>query len=160
LLGRAPYLDLLDLPRPRDRALARQSLETVGIAALWRRPVPSLSGGEKQLATVARALTQEPQILLLDEPTSHLDPRSTAMLVELLQELHATVLVSTHTLSLAEELGERAVILSEDHRMIYDGPISRIREERDLLIEANLIHIHRHRHGPREHRHYHDHDWD
>lgn len=119
-----------------------------------------LSTGEKKRVCLASLLVLEPRVLLLDEPTSHLDPRSTAMLVELLQEVRATVLVSTHTLSLAEELGERAVILAEDHRPVYDGPTASVRENRDLLIRANLVHSHRHRHGPHEHRHYHDHDWD
>ena len=139
---------------------ARSWAERFGLADRLDRLPFELSAGEKKRVCLASLLVLEPRLLLLDEPTSHLDPRSAAMLVELLQETPATVLVSTHTLSLAEELGERAVVLSEDHRAIHDGPTSRIRENRGLLIRANLIHLHSHRHGPREHRHYHEHDWD
>ena len=73
LLGRAPHLRLLAQPGEDDLHIAIEALETTGLAALQDRAFPSLSGGERQLATIARALAQETAILLMDEPTSHLD---------------------------------------------------------------------------------------
>jgi cobalt/nickel transport system ATP-binding protein len=102
----------------------------------------------------------EPRVLLLDEPTASLDPRSTGWLVDLLQDLEQTLLVTTHNLSMAGELGDRTLVLSEDHRIIYDGSVAELVGDKERLIEANLVHVHRHRHGDVEHRHYHTHEWD
>jgi cobalt/nickel transport system ATP-binding protein len=98
-------------------------------------------------------------VLLLDEPAAALDPRSTGWLVDLLQGLKVTTLVTSHNLSLAPELGERALVLGEDHTLLYDGPIQDFLSNPDQLLAANLVHIHRHRHGVQEHRHFHVHDW-
>lgn len=119
-----------------------------------------LSAGEKQRLCLAALLVIKPRLVLLDEPTANLDPRSVGRLVELLADLDATVIASTHNLSLAAELGNRAVVLSEEHETIYDGPMQRLLEDRETLIAANLVHLHHHRHGVEEHRHYHSHDWD
>jgi cobalt/nickel transport system ATP-binding protein len=70
-----------------------------------------------------------------------------------------TTLVTTHNLSLGAELGERTLVLSEEHRLIYDGRLDDLLRDREKLIEANLVHSHRHRHDGTEHRHYHVHRW-
>lgn len=70
-----------------------------------------------------------------------------------------TTLVSTHNLSLAPELGSRALVLSEDHSLVYDGAIVPLLDDLPRLAAANLVHSHRHRHGDMEHRHPHVHDW-
>jgi cobalt/nickel transport system ATP-binding protein len=120
----------------------------------------TLSQGQKQRACLAALLVLEPEVVLLDEPTGNLDPRSTGWLVDLLRELPATVLTSTHNLSLAPELGSRALVLGEDHRLLRDGPVDEVLTDRDTLWAANLLHRHRHTHGGVEHEHFHSHDWD
>jgi cobalt/nickel transport system ATP-binding protein len=131
-----------------------------GLERFLDRPPFELSRGEKQKLCLAALLAVEPELLLLDEPTANLDPRSTGWLVDYLQELDATTLVTTHNLSLAGELGERTLVLSEGHRLLYDGPLGPLAADRDLLIEANLVHVHKHRHVALEHRHFHTHDWE
>lgn len=133
--------------------------EQVGLAPHLDDSPLTLSQGQKQRACLAALLILEPQVLLLDEPTGSLDPRSTGWLVELLRDLTATVVTSTHNLSLAPELGERALILGEDHRLLRDGPVAEILADREALWAANLLHRHRHRHGDTEHDHLHGHDW-
>ncbi len=131
----------------------------VGVEKYLRRPPFELSGGEKQKVCLAALLVLEPELLLLDEPAANLDPRSSGWLVDFLQDLQVTTLVTTHNLSLGSELGERTLVLSETHRLIYDGAIDDLLNDSDKLIEANLVHRHRHRHEGLEHRHYHVHQW-
>ncbi len=128
LLGRAPYLGLLDLPQPSDRQLAREALQTAGIAMLAPRAVTSLSGGEKQLATVARALTQEPRILLLDEPTSHLDLANARRILGVLRALRSsgkTIVLTTHDPNAAASVADE-VILLRDGRVLAAGPTGQV----------------------------------
>jgi len=124
LLGRAPYLDLMRMPGAEDRRLARTALETAGIAALEKRSVISLSGGERQLATVARVLTQDPSILLLDEPMSHLDIANTRRVLRILESLKKegrTVVLTAHDPNLAAAAAE-AFILLKGGRLQAAGP--------------------------------------
>ena len=99
LLGRAPYLGPLELPSREDTIIAKRSLAEVGIDALENRSVMALSGGEQQLVTLARALAQKPRILLLDEPTSHLDlsnRNTTLRILDRLRSSGTTVVFTTH----------------------------------------------------------------
>ncbi|MFH1679617.1 MAG: ABC transporter ATP-binding protein [Candidatus Eisenbacteria bacterium] len=139
---------------------ARRWAETLGVAALLERPPFHLSTGEKQKVCLAALLALDPEVLLLDEPTGSLDPRTTGWLVDFLQDLPVTTVVTTHNLSLGAELGKRTLVLSESHTLMYDGPIEGILGDERKLIEANLVHIHRHKHAGVEHRHYHTHDWE
>jgi cobalt/nickel transport system ATP-binding protein len=131
-----------------------------GLTRYLDRAPFELSRGEKQKLCLAALLAVEPEVLLLDEPTANLDPRSTGWLVDYLQDVHATTLVTTHNLTLAAELGRRTLVLSERHELMYDGPIEPLMEDTEKLIEANLVHVHRHRHGRLEHKHFHTHDWE
>ena len=132
----------------------------LGIAKYLDRPPFHLSSGEKQKVCLASLLVMDPKLLLLDEPTSKLDPRSTGWLVDFLMDCEMTTLVTTHNLTLAGELGERTLVLSEHHELIYDGDLDSLLDNKALLQEANLIHIHRHKHDKLEHGHYHTHDWE
>jgi cobalt/nickel transport system ATP-binding protein len=134
--------------------------DELGITRYLDRPPFELSRGEKQKVCLAALLALEPVLLLLDEPTASLDPRSTGWLVDYLQDVDATTLVTTHNLGLAAELGERALVLSENHELIFDGAVESLLKDTDKLIEANLVHVHRHKHGEVEHKHYHTHDWE
>ncbi len=153
---------------PRQHGLAdaedraRAWAARVGLEGVLDRAPWTLSSGQKQLVCLAALLVLDPRLLLLDEPTSALDPRSTGWLVDFLQDLPQTLLVATHNLSLASELGRRCLVLGEDHTLVHDGDVLALRDDQEVLRRANLVHTHRHRHrdGEVEHRHYHSHDWD
>jgi cobalt/nickel transport system ATP-binding protein len=116
-----------------------------------------LSGGEKQRLCLACLLALEPDVLLLDEPTANLDPRTVGWLIDWLAERAITTVVATHHMALAPELGSRAVILSEDHRVAFDGPVGDALGDLELLLANNLAHRHRHHHDGVLHEHVHGH---
>lgn len=142
-----------------DRRVRRWADE-FGITPILPRSPFHLSGGEKQRVCLAALLATDPSVLLLDEPTANLDPRATGWLVDFLRDLDLTTIVTTHNLSLGQELGDRTLVLSERHELIYDGPMEKLAGDEKKLLDANLMHIHRHRHGDETHRHYHTHDWE
>ncbi len=148
----------LGLDDPEDRA--RIWAERVGVSALTTLPPYRLSEGEQKKVALAAVLSLEPRLLLLDEPTAGLDPRSTGWLVDFLGTLDATIITATHNLSLARELGDRCLVLGEDHTLLHDGDLPSPDRHMDLLRQANLVHSHRHRHEGREHSHDHVHDWE
>ena len=132
--------------------------------ALLDQPPFVLSGGQKQKLALACLLALEPELLLLDEPSASLDPRTVGWLIDELldaqRDAPRTLLVATHNLSLASELGERALVLGPQGRLLFDGPIEHALSDTALLEAANLTHRHRHRHGGHAHSHAHAHDWD
>jgi cobalt/nickel transport system ATP-binding protein len=129
----------------------------LGVEAHLKRPPFQLSGGEKQKVCLAALLALEPQVLLLDEPTANLDPRSTGWLVDFLQDLSVTSVATTHNLSLAGELGDRVLVLSEGHELIFDGQMQDLLGDEEKLLAANLVHSHRL--GSSRDRRLHTHDW-
>ncbi len=145
---------------PDAEARAAHWAAAVGLAAELERPPFRLSGGQQQRLGLACLFALEPKLLLLDEPTAHLDPPATGWLVDALAASAAAVLVSTHRLSLAAELGERALLLSPAGGLLHDGPLAPLLADPERLLAAGLLHRHGHRHGELEHRHYHLHDWD
>jgi cobalt/nickel transport system ATP-binding protein len=142
----------LDDPAGRARAWA----ERTEIAHLWDRNPTELSRGEKQRVALSALLVLEPRVLLLDEPTAALDPRATGWLVDFLHDLPVTTITATHNLSLAPELGERVLVMGEDHTLLHDGPLAGLGDDLELLRRANLVHRHRFRADGCEHVH----DWD
>ena len=124
LMGRAPHLGLLGFERAADRRAAAEALARLGIAHLAERSVLEISGGERQLAVVARALAQQAPTLLLDEPTAHLDLARRVALLELARELVAegrSVLVVSHDLTLAARFCDRVALLARG-RVAAAGP--------------------------------------
>ena len=124
LLGRAPYLGPLEMPGESDRAVALQALLTAGLAHLQHRPVPNLSGGERQLATLARALAQQPRVLLLDEPTAHLDLGNKGRLLTILRDLAragVTLVLTTHDPNAAAMVAG-FVVLMRQGQVLDAGP--------------------------------------
>lgn len=114
LLGRAPYLALLERPGPSDRAAAEAALDRTGLTGLRRRPVHSLSGGERQLAAIARVLAQGPDVYLLDEPLSHLDLANTRRILRILEFIRRegrTVILTTHDPNVAALVADEAVLM-------------------------------------------------
>ena len=124
-LGRVPHEHPLLGPRPADRAAIDGAIERVGINALRDRDVRELSLGERQLAVLAMAIAQAPRLLLLDEPTVHLDLRHQVAVMELLRDLSTrdgvTVLAVLHDVNLASHFFDRLVLLDRG-RLVADGP--------------------------------------
>lgn len=137
------------------------TLRLLEIEHLRERTPPTLSGGEKKRVALASLLVVNPSVLLLDEPTAGLDPRSQSMLLEVLEQLNEqtgmTLITATHDLTLLPHLADRALVLNEAHTLVADGPAASILHDVDLLLSVNLIHAHTHRHGAVVHQHPHYH---
>ena len=152
----------LQLNFPVESAIERaeQTLSFLDIEYLKDRPVYMLSGGEKKKVAIASVLTMNPDILLIDEPHSSLDPKTQTFFIDLLLELnHAgkTIIFTTHHLDLIDHLQPRVAVLSEDHTIKKTGTTSEILSDEEFLISINLIHEHVHKHENGEHKHYHSH---
>ena len=132
LMGRYAHLGSLSAPAERDRAAVRSALERCDITDLADRAVDSLSGGEWKRVRVARALAQEPQALVLDEPTASLDIRHEMELFELVRELvdsGLAGLVITHHLNLAARFAHRIVLLSRGELVAEGTPAEVLKRE-------------------------------
>lgn len=141
LMGRYGRLGPLRRPRPEDRLAVQRSLERVGIEGLAGRQIGELSGGQQQRMLVARALAQEPDVLLLDEPMVGLDATSQHELLTLFEELRdqgKTLLIATHDLTCVAECFDVALLLNR--RVVAYGPPEEIFTE-ELLNEAYGSHM-------------------
>lgn len=151
----------LGLSESEVRERVAETAAALRIESLLDRAPYTLSGGEKKRVAIGAVLTMRPHVLLMDEPTNALDPRSQVWLLEVLDDMKRagnTVVVATHDLSAAEEIADRMVVLAEDHTVRADGAPAQVLAQRDLLLEVNLIHEHAHRHGTAiEHAHPHAH---
>jgi cobalt/nickel transport system ATP-binding protein len=138
-------------------------LGMLDIADLAERAPFQLSGGEKKRVAIASVLAMNPEVLLFDEPTAALDPRTQQWLVELIVELNRagkTVVMATHDLDVLEVVADRCLVFSEDHRLVAEGTPREVLSDRDLLLGVNLIHEHGHLHrgeGAHVHEHAIDH---
>jgi cobalt/nickel transport system ATP-binding protein len=152
-------LQLNDPPEDVRRTVG-ESLERFGLRRLAARPPFALSGGEKKKVALAAMLAVDPQVLLLDEPTAGLDPRSSRILVDLILEAQGqgkTVVTSTNDLHIVPEIAGRVVVFGEDRRILASGTPEVILQDRAILRAANLIHRHRHAHEGVWHEHEHEH---
>ena len=149
----------LGLPEDEVRACCDEALRQMEIAHLADRAPFELSGGEKKRAAIASVLSLRPEVLLLDEPTAALDPRTKWVLVDLIRRLGQggkTLITATHELDIVPLIAERVVVLGENRRVLADGDPAVILSDRELLIRANLIHEHLHEHAGAQHSHDHD----
>jgi iron complex transport system ATP-binding protein len=119
-MGRTPHQALFDGDSQADRALARQALQDVGMEDFAEHAFATLSGGEKQRVILARALTQQPQLLILDEPTNHLDPRYQLELLQRVKRLGIGTLASIHDLNLAAAFCDRLYVIDAG-RIVASG---------------------------------------
>ena len=134
LMGRSPYLGPLGFETGADVRLAEEAMARVGIASLAERSILELSGGERQLVMVARALAQDARVLLLDEPTAHLDLRYKIVVLDLVREFVRTgrsALVVSHDLTLAARTCDRIALLREGALMATGAPA-------DVITPQNL----------------------
>jgi iron complex transport system ATP-binding protein len=134
LMGRAPHLSFFGFPGPRDRALADRALERVGMLHVKDRPYTRVSGGERQLVLLARVLVQEPDVILLDEPTAHLDLRNQVLTLRMVRSLAAdgmTMIMTTHDPNHALWFGGQAALMKSG-RFVAVGP------SRNVITEATL----------------------
>lgn len=127
----------LGLPAEEVEARVAGALERVGATHLRSRPPHRLSGGEKRAAAIASVLSMSPDILVMDEPSSNLDPASRRRLIALLQSFEHTKVVATHDLDLVQDVCARTIVLREG-RVAADGPTASIFADDRLLASCHL----------------------
>jgi len=135
MMGRIAKLGLLGWPRKRDWDLVNKALETVHLQDLSDRQISHLSGGQQQRMFIARALAQEAELMLMDEPLTGLDTPSQENILSLLDELkqkNVTVMISTHDLEQAAQYFDRIMLLK--HRMIGFGTADDVLKTEKLLL--------------------------
>lgn len=137
-------------------ARAEEVMKMLHIDCLYDRPSFMISGGEKKRVAIGSILTMNPEVLLLDEPMSGLDPKTRSYVTELIFQLNEagkTIIITTHHLELVDHLKSEVVVLSEQHRVMKSGSAEEILTDTDLLVRANLIYEQPHQHGDHRHRH-------
>lgn len=155
----------MDLSKEELTERVNGVIKMLGLEALQNRPPYKLSGGEKKKVAIASVLSINPQVLILDEPTNGLDPRTQTWLVEILVKLHQagkTIITATHNLDIVQAIADRVVVLGEDHEIAAEGPPEEILRDKDLLLKVNLIGAHYHEHSHigddgHGHSHFHEH---
>ncbi len=135
IMGRTPYLGVLGVEGRTDLEFARQAIEYTGLSRLSNRRMNSLSGGERQRAHIARAICQQPQLILLDEPTAALDLahqiRIMDLMATLIKDQGITVVMVSHDINLAAMYADR-LLLIVDGRVAACGPPAQVIDEQTL----------------------------
>ncbi|MCC6028064.1 MAG: ABC transporter ATP-binding protein [Archaeoglobus sp.] len=138
LLGRSPHLGIFSSPNDEDRKIAFESLRAVGIEQFAERAYTELSGGERQLVLIARAIATKAKILLLDEPTAHLDFRNTHMVLarirKIVKERFLSAVMTLHDPNLAYRYADRIAVISR-------GKIIRIGTPQEIITDEILREI-------------------
>jgi cobalt/nickel transport system ATP-binding protein len=129
-------------PRAKVEARIRDVLEMLGIVDLADRAPYQLSGGEKKRVAIASVLVMNPEVILFDEPTAALDPRTQQWLVDLIAELGRggkTIVMATHDLDVLDVVADRCVVFSEAHSIVAEAAPDELLSNLDLLRSVNLI---------------------
>ncbi len=150
----------LGLPEEEIKERVRDTLHILGLEHLRGRPPYHLSGGEKKKVALASVLAINPEVLLFDEPTAGLDPKTEEFLVQMMEELNRagkTIITATQDLGIVTDIADRAIVLGEDRRLAGAGPAAEMLADTALLLSANLVHYHAHKHDGVEHMHPHSH---
>jgi iron complex transport system ATP-binding protein len=134
IMGRSPYVAAFSSPKADDITITEKAMETVGITHIAERPCTNISGGEWQLVLIARALTQEPEILLLDEPTSHLDLGNQIKILNVIHSLAdkgLTIIMATH-------FPDHAFIKSDNVAILKDKSLLKIGIAENVITEETM----------------------
>ncbi|MDD2852382.1 MAG: ABC transporter ATP-binding protein [Desulfuromonadaceae bacterium] len=135
LMGRAPHIGLYAAPSSVDMEAVKEALEAVGISHLADCPYTRISGGERQMTLIARAIVQDAPIMLLDEPTSHLDFRNQHKVLEMVRRIGTdrglTVLMTLHDPNLAAVFADQMIVLKNGH-IVADGQPDIVLNEQTL----------------------------
>ncbi|NLZ54978.1 MAG: ABC transporter ATP-binding protein, partial [Thermoanaerobacteraceae bacterium] len=140
-MGRNPHLKSFEQERSQDIAIVEDSMKIMDVFHLRDKPINQLSGGEKQRVLIARALAQQPTLLLLDEPTSHLDINYQWELLELLKNLcinkSLTILIVIHDINLASMFCNKVILLKE-HRIFKMGTLNEVVNKQNIKEVFNM----------------------
>ena len=157
----------MEWPREQVRARVEEILEVMKVSHLRDRSPHHLSTGEKKRVALASVLVLDPEVLLLDEPTAALDPRSASQTVDFLVGLRGgakTVITSTHDLAIVEDIADHCFVF-QTGRLVAAGTPQEILSQTTMLEQTNLVHVHRHVHAdgkvhshPHLHPHVHPHE--
>lgn len=152
----------LQLGVPQDEVKRRldKLAEELGISRLLERSPHQLSIGEKKKAAIASVLAIEPEVLLLDEPTAGLDPKTTRDIVDIILGQNgsdSTVVIATHDMHIVKDIADIVHVLGAERKIVRSGEPSVILGDRKFLEENNLVHVHKHLHDGKEHAHPHLH---
>lgn len=135
LMGRYPHLEKLKSETREDMTIAEQAMQLTGIYHLREKTLQSISGGERQRVMIARALTQEPELLLLDEPISHLDIKYQLEILKLCKALNTskgiTVLTTLHDINLASRFSDMII-------MMKSGKIHKMGRPEEVVTSENI----------------------
>ncbi|MFI5323642.1 MAG: ABC transporter ATP-binding protein [Thermodesulfobacteriota bacterium] len=135
LMGRAPYIGSFEFERETDRETADRAMDTVGISHLKDRLITETSSGERQLASIARALVQEPEVMILDEPATFLDIRHRSEIMKLLRKLREErgilIIAATHDIFTALYYFDE-IVLIKDGRVFADGKTDEVINRENL----------------------------
>ncbi len=138
IMGRTPHLGILGMEGDEDHDIAREAMEFTEVAHLADRKLYQLSGGELQRVIIARAICQQPEIILLDEPTTALDPAHQIKIMDLMEKFRReqgiTIVMVSHDLNLASMYGDRLLLL-KDGRVVKTGDPGSVLD-RELLEES------------------------
>ncbi|NMC58622.1 MAG: ABC transporter ATP-binding protein [Candidatus Methanofastidiosa archaeon] len=138
LMGRSPHLSLMSSPSEKDYKIAEDAIKTLGISHLTKKPYTEISGGERQRVTIARALAQQPKILLLDEPTLHLDINHQLDILEMTKKLAKNnkiiVILVSHDINLSSRYSDKLILLQS-------GKICAIGKPEDVITKENMRNI-------------------
>lgn len=133
-------LDHAEVEQRVDDVLALLSIDTLADRAPYQ-----LSGGQKKRVAIASVLVMNPEVLIFDEPTAALDPRTQDWLVELIVELNRagkTIVLATHDLQTLNRVADRCVVFNEAHQLVAEGHPTEVLADRGLLRSVNLLHEH------------------
>jgi len=136
-MGRAPHLRLFSAPSAKDMKIAEDALEAVGMQHLRDKPYTQISGGERQLVLIARTIAQQPEVILLDEPTSHLDLKNQTLILRMINKLARQGL----SLMMSSHLPNHALLYSSKVALMHNGGVFAIGNPDDVISEESLQEI-------------------
>ena len=139
LMGRTPRLGMCSIPKAKDIEIAMESMKTLNILPLKDKAFTKISGGERQLVLIARAIAQQTKLLIMDEPTNNLDFGNQALILNQIKKLSQkgmAVIMATH-------VPEHAFLYADKALMVKDGDVLAYGKSKDVLSEENLRKLYR-----------------